>query len=92
MTLAELSQELITPLCLLDCVAKVPKIVGKGDVVGVNYLQFQRAFDRLPHWRLSKGPNNHRTKSNVMLRIEFQLNNRKQRIVTNVFFLKIKRS
>lgn len=76
----------------LDCVAKVHKIMGKGDVVGVNYLPFQRAFDRLLHWRLSKGTNNHRIKSNVMLRIKSQLNNRKQTVITNVLFLIIKRS
>lgn len=79
------------PLCLLDCVTKVHKIVGKGDVVGVNYLQFQRVFDRLPHWGISKGTNNHRIKSNVMLRIKSQLNNRKQRVITNVLFLKIEK-
>lgn len=74
------------PLHLLEYVAKVHKIVGKGDVVGVNYLQFQRAFDRVCRWRLSKRTNNHRIKSNVMLRIKSQLNNRKQRVITNGLF------
>lgn len=74
------------PLRLREYVAKVHKTVGKGDVVGVNYLQFQRAFDRVSHWRLSKGTNNHRIKSNVVLRIKSQLNNRKQRVITNGFF------
>lgn len=80
------------PLCLPDSVAKAHKIKDKGDVVGVNYLQFQRVFDRLPHWRLVKGANNHSMKSNVMLRIKSQLNNRKQRVTANVLLLKIKRS
>lgn len=74
------------PLLLLECVAKVHKIVGKGNVVVVNYLQFQRAFDRVAHWRLSEGTNNPRIKSNVMLRIKSQLNNRKQRGITNGLF------
>jgi len=76
------------PLHLLEHVAKVHVIVGKGDVVGVNYLQLQRGFDRVFRWRLSKGTNNHRIKSNVVLRVKSQLNNRKQRVITNGLFSK----
>ena len=61
----------------------VNKHVDKGDPIDVVYLDFQKAFDKVPHQRLLSKLNSHGIKGQILLWIKNWLINRKQRVSIN---------
>ncbi|CAM5077649.1 unnamed protein product [Natator depressus] len=57
--------------------------VDKGDPVDTMYLDFQKAFDKVPHQRLLSKVSSHGIRGKVLSRIGNWLKNRKQRIGIN---------
>lgn len=50
---------------LLTFFEKVNKIVDKGDLVNIIYLDFQKASDKVPHKRLLRNLYNHELRGKV---------------------------
>jgi hypothetical protein len=68
---------------LLEYLLTVHDYVDKGVPVDVIYLDFQKAFDRVPHRRLLHKVRAHGIDGNVGRWIENWLSNRQQRVVLN---------
>uniref|UniRef100_A0A8C3FHN3 Reverse transcriptase domain-containing protein n=1 Tax=Chrysemys picta bellii TaxID=8478 RepID=A0A8C3FHN3_CHRPI len=70
-------------LCLLEFCEGVNKHVDKGDPVDVVYLDFQKAFDKVPHQRLLRKLNSHGRRGKTLSWIENWLKDREQRVGIN---------
>ena len=68
---------------LLEFLEDVTKIVDEGDPVDIIYLDFQKAFDKVPHKRLISKLDAHGVSGFVLKWIESWLSNRRQRVVIN---------
>lgn len=76
------------PLCLtnlLECFEQV-KHMDKEDVIGIVYLDFPKAFDKVPHPRFFKELNCHGTGRKVLTWINTWLKDRKQGMNMRVKF------
>ena len=71
---------------LLEFFEGVNKQVDKGDPIDIVYLDFQKAFDKVPHQRLLSKLSSYGIKGQVLLWIENWLINRKQRVSINGHF------
>ena len=69
---------LTTLLCFFE---EITKWVDEGSPVDVIYLDFQKAFDKVPHQRLVLKLNSHGTGSSIINWIEQWLSDRRQRVV-----------
>uniref|UniRef100_A0A452IGB1 Reverse transcriptase domain-containing protein n=1 Tax=Gopherus agassizii TaxID=38772 RepID=A0A452IGB1_9SAUR len=68
---------------LLEFFEGVNKHVDKGDPVDIVYLDFQKAFDKVPHQRLLRKLSCHGIKGKVLSWIENWLKDREQRVGIN---------
>ncbi len=68
---------------LLSFFDKITDEVDKGNPIDVIYLDFAKAFDKVPHQRLLRKLKSLGVSSNVRRWIENWLSNRKQRVVIN---------
>ena len=68
---------------LLEYLTSVSEYVDRGIPVDVIYLDFQKAFDKVPHKRLLLKVCSHGIGGNISSWIESWLNNRDQRVVLN---------
>uniref|UniRef100_A0A8C3H706 Reverse transcriptase domain-containing protein n=1 Tax=Chrysemys picta bellii TaxID=8478 RepID=A0A8C3H706_CHRPI len=68
---------------LLEFFEGVNKLVDKGDPVDIVYLDFQKAFDKVPHQRLLCKLSCHGIKGKVLSWIENWLKDREQRVGIN---------
>ncbi|XP_059822785.1 uncharacterized protein LOC132392642 [Hypanus sabinus] len=68
---------------LLECFEDVTMKMDKGEPVDVVYLDFQKAFDKVPHRRLGGKIRAHCIGGRVLTWIENWLADRKQRVVIN---------
>ncbi len=68
---------------LLDFYNDVVNIFGETKAVDVIYLDFQKAFDKVPHKRLLNKIKTHGITSNIHAWLEDWLTERKQRVVIN---------
>ena len=67
-------------LCFLE---ELTKLVDDGSPVDVIYLDFQKAFDKVPHQRLILKLNSHGMGNSIINWIEQLLTDRKQRVVVD---------
>ena len=67
-------------LCFLE---EITKWVGEGSPVDVIYLDFQKAFDKVPHQRLLLKLKSHGMGNSIINWIEQWLNDRRQRVVVD---------
>ena len=65
---------------LLEFFEVVTKILDKGEAVDLVYLDFAKAFDKVPHHRLFKKLEAHGLGGNVLNWIREWLNNRRQKV------------
>ena len=75
-------------LQLLRVIDEWTDILGDGGCVDVIYMDFQKAFDTVPHRRLLTKLSNYGIKWKVLDWIKIFPTNRKQRMVLNDAFLK----
>ena len=68
---------------LLDFFHDVLNQYDESKAVDVIYLDFQKAFDKVPHKRLLLKLKSHGIQGNILKWVENWLNNRKQRVVIN---------
>lgn len=68
---------------LLEFFEEVTTRVDKGEPVDVVYLDFQKAFDKVPHKRLLLKIKNYGIGGNILAWVEDWLTNRKQRVGIN---------
>ena len=68
---------------LLEFLEVITKLVDEGHSVDVMFLDFSKAFDKVPHMRLMSKVRYHAITGSVDNWIEEWLNNRKQRVVLN---------
>ena len=68
---------------LLKFLEEVTKYVDEGNPVDVLYLDFSKAFDKVPHKRLLEKLKAHGIESNIWRWIEAWLSERRQRVVIN---------
>ncbi|CAM5136333.1 unnamed protein product [Eretmochelys imbricata] len=68
---------------LLEFFEGVNKHVDKGDPVDIVYLNFQEAFDKVPHQRLLNKVSSHGIRGEVLSWIGNWLKDRKQRVGIN---------
>ncbi|KAM7181807.1 uncharacterized protein RBU57_000458 [Macrochelys suwanniensis] len=68
---------------LLEFFERVNKHVDKGDPVDIVYLDFQKAFDKVPHQRLLRKLSCHGIRGKILSWIETWLKNREQRVGIN---------
>ena len=68
---------------LLKFLEEVTKYVDEGNPVDVLYLDFSKAFDKVPHKRLVEKVKAHGIGSNIWRWIEAWLSERRQRVVIN---------
>ena len=61
----------------------VTKKLDEGQPVDVLYLDFSKAFDRVPHRRLVQKLKSYNLPERLIIWIETWLNNRKQRVLVN---------
>ena len=66
---------------LLEFLEEVTRNIDKGIPVDIIYMDFQKAFDKVPHARLLKKLEKHGIQGKVLKWIEAWLKNRKQRVV-----------
>ena len=66
---------------LLCCFEEITKWVDEGSPVDVIYLDFQKAFDKVPHERLTLTLKSHGMGNSIINWIEQWLNDRRQRVV-----------
>ena len=71
---------------LVEFFEDVTSSVDNGKPVDVVYLDFQKAFDKVPHQRLLHKIKMHSVTGNVFAWIEDWLTNRKLRVGIKVFF------
>ena len=62
---------------------EITKWVDDGSPVDVIYLDFQKAFDKVPHQRLILKLKSHGTGNGIINRIEQWLTDRRQRVVVD---------
>ena len=62
---------------------EITKWVDEGSPVGVIYLDFQKAFDKVPHQRLILKLKSHGMGNSIINSIEQWLTDRKQRVVVD---------
>ena len=67
-------------LCLFE---EITKWVDEGSPVDVIYLDFQKAFDKVPHHRLILKLKSHGMGNSIIHWIEQWLNDRRQRVVVD---------
>ena len=80
--LKETVQQISTPLANLLCFFdEITKWVDEGSPVDVIYLDFQKAFDKVPHQRLILKLKSHGMGNSIINWIEQWLSDRKQRVV-----------
>ena len=72
---------------LLEFFEDITCAVDNREPVDVMYLDFQKAFDKVPHQRLLHKIKVHSVTGNVLAWIEDWLTNRKQRMGVNGCFL-----
>ena len=65
---------------LLDFFEEVTKILDNGEAVDLIYLDFAKAFDKVPHCRLFKKLEAHGIRGNILNWIKEWLNNRRQKV------------
>ena len=68
---------------LLEFLEDVTSMIDDGDPVDVAYLDFQKAFDKVPHKRLLAKLSAHGIDGNVLSWIKSWLEDRRQRVVLN---------
>ena len=68
---------------LLDFLYDILNQYDESKAVDIIYLDFQKAFDKVPHKRLLIKLKSHGIQGNVLRWVENWLNNRKQRVVIN---------
>ena len=68
---------------LLESIQKWTELLDQGDSVDVIYLDFQKAFDSVPHQRLLKKIYGYGIRGNLYNSIYDFLTNRRQRVVMN---------
>jgi len=68
---------------LLEFFEEVTKLLDSGQPVDVIYLDFAKAFDKVPHVRLLQKIKSHGIAGKILTWIEFWLKNRKQRVLVN---------
>ena len=68
---------------LLDYLEKLTDLIDQGQCVDIIYLDFAKAFDKVPHARLSVVLQAHGVTGQVLEWISEWLHNRKQRVVLN---------
>ncbi len=73
---------------LLEFFEEVTRILDEGQPVDVIYLDFAKAFDKVPHVRLAKKLQSHGIQGQVLKWIEGWLKDRKQRVSLNGRFSK----
>ena len=71
---------------LVEFFENITCAVDNGEPVDVVYLDFQKAFDKVPHQRLLHKIKVHGVTGNVLAWIEDWLTNRKQRVGVNGCF------
>ena len=71
------------PNKLLCCFEEITKWVDEGSPVDVIYLDFQKAFDKVPHHRLILKLKSHGMGNSIINWIEQWLTDRKQRVVVD---------
>ena len=70
---------------LLESIEKWTEMIEQGYSVDVVYLNFQKAFDTVPHQRLMSKIYNYGIRGNVLTWIEDFLKSRRQRVVLNSY-------
>ena len=65
---------------LLEFFEEVTKTIDRGEVVDLVYLDFAKAFDKVPHCRLFKKLELHGLGGNVLNWIKVWLSNRRQKV------------
>ena len=68
---------------LLESSECITKLLDEGNPVDIIYLDFSKAFDKVPHKRLIEKLRAHGIKGKIVNWIEEWLTNRKQRVVVN---------
>ena len=68
---------------LLESSEYVTRMIDEGNPVDIIYLDFSKAFDKVPHKRLIEKLKAHRIQGEIVTWIEEWLTNRKQRVVVN---------
>ena len=68
---------------LLESSEYVTRMIDEGSPVDIIYLDFSKAFDKVPHKRLIEKLKAHRIQGEIVTWIEEWLANRKQRVVVN---------
>ena len=68
---------------LLDFLNYLHSNIDKGESVDTIYLDFQKAFDKVPHKRLLVKLRGYGLDNNIISWIESWLSNRRQRVVLN---------
>ena len=71
---------------LLEFLEEITEAVDNGDEVDIIYLDFCKAFDKVPHKRLLKKIEGYGIKGQILKWIEAFLSNRKQRVMINGSF------
>ena len=67
-------------LCFFE---EITKWVDEGSPVDVIYLDFQKAFDKVPHQRIILKLKSHGMGNSIINWIEQRLNDRRQRVVVD---------
>ena len=68
---------------LLHCMEEVTSIMDEGDSADVLYLDFAKAFDKVPHQRLIRKVESLGIGGDIIRWLEAWLSGRKQRVVLN---------
>ena len=68
---------------LLDFLHDIHEMYEEGRAVDIIYLDFQKAFDKVPHKKLIKKLESHGIRGHILHWISDWLSNRKQRVVLN---------
>ena len=67
---------------LIEFFEEVTRCVDEGSAVDVVYMDFSKAFDKVPHGRLVKKVNSHGIQGNLIKWIQNWLSCRRQRVMT----------
>ena len=71
---------------LLEFMEDITKAIDQGDEVDIIYLDFSKAFDKVPYRRLLTKLKSYGIRGKVLCWIKDFLNNRKQRVIVNGSF------
>ena len=71
---------------LIEFFQEVTRCVDKGSAVDVVYMDFSKAFDKVPHGRLVKKVNSHGIQGDLIKWIQNWLSCRRQRVMTEGCF------